>query len=161
MHCSKGLYNSYFRNIIHILVLYIWFCIFGWSRVEPGAGLEDPCGSLPMKDILWFCDSMTLWTQIHICMCVFAYICICKSWYSQTPQGNSQPDITRRWDKVKNLKQWHYQENLAQVFHKRPIDNGVVPSNRALLHQCQKRVIRCGKSEQGNAVKVSCLSTGD
>ena len=26
--------------------------IFGWSCVEPGVGLSDPCGSLPTWDIL-------------------------------------------------------------------------------------------------------------
>jgi len=26
--------------------------IFLWSGVEPGIGLDDPCGSLPVKDIL-------------------------------------------------------------------------------------------------------------
>jgi len=28
--------------------------ISGWSSVKPGVGLDDPCGSFPTQDILWF-----------------------------------------------------------------------------------------------------------
>lgn len=31
--------------------------ILGWSFGDAGAGLNDPCGSLLIWDILWFCDS--------------------------------------------------------------------------------------------------------
>ena len=30
--------------------------ISGWSCVEPGVGLDDPYGSIPTQDILWFYD---------------------------------------------------------------------------------------------------------
>ena len=30
---------------------FVWFC------VEPGVGFDDPCGSLPTWDILWFCSA--------------------------------------------------------------------------------------------------------
>lgn len=32
--------------------------IFGWSLLESGVGLNDPCRSLPTRDILGFYDSV-------------------------------------------------------------------------------------------------------
>lgn len=32
--------------------------VFEWSCMQPGVGLNMPCGSLPTQKILWFCDSI-------------------------------------------------------------------------------------------------------
>jgi len=32
------------------------YLILGGTYVKPGVGLRDPCGSLPIQNILWFYD---------------------------------------------------------------------------------------------------------
>ena len=33
---------------------------FVWSCMELGFGLNDPCGSLPIRDVLWFYENFKL-----------------------------------------------------------------------------------------------------
>lgn len=94
-----------------------------------------------------------------------------KSWHSQTRQKKiNQMIVTRRWDNIKNVKKftWHHQEKLAEIFHKRanrPWAGSTRHPGEWTTGLCcawtRRRVIHCGKSEQGDAVKVSCLSAWD
>lgn len=49
--------------------------IFEWFCMEPGVGLNDPYGSLPNQDILWF--------YVDPCSSSVSFWCIqyCTSWY--------------------------------------------------------------------------------
>lgn len=42
--------------------------IFGWSCLESGIGLNDPCVSLPIEDVILFYDSIT--DTIFLCVCL-------------------------------------------------------------------------------------------
>lgn len=50
--------------------------IFRWSCVEPGAGLNDYCGSLPPWNLLWFHH---LHTQPHTVMAITIARCLSKA----------------------------------------------------------------------------------
>ena len=43
-----------------------WDLNFGWSCVEPGAGLDDPCESLSTQDILWYCECQDLYFDSRV-----------------------------------------------------------------------------------------------
>jgi len=67
--CSKGLKETWLRRKMlkwsddsrsyQVIVMSLWSFLCkakgGWFCVEPGAGLDDPFGSLPTQDILRVC----------------------------------------------------------------------------------------------------------
>jgi len=65
---------------------------FGWCCVEPGVGLDDPCGPLLTRDIPWFDDSTTSTEQLAALQTA---LCLRDAPPGDTPEPRSaQPRVS-------------------------------------------------------------------